>query len=96
MANGFKGVAVALACVSIILMLYTTRLPQYGDGAIGTVMAFGAALVAYVLTLVVAIPLVFRSVAKRETLIEARDLCFAIAAPAVVGTLVVLWSDALI
>ena len=96
MADRFKGVALALACVTIMLMLYTTQLPQSGDAAIGTVMVFGAALVAYLLTLVVAVPLAFRSLANRETLIEARSLCFAITAPVVVGSLVVLWSDALI
>ena len=95
MAEGLKGVALGLACVSILLMLYTTQLPQYGDGAIGTVMVFAAALVAYTVTLLVAVPLVIRSVAHRETLTEARYPCFAIAAPVIVGALVVIWSAAL-
>lgn len=95
MADGFRVGAFGLAGVSILLMLYTTQLPQYGDGAIGTFMVFGAALVAYLLGLVVAIPLFFRSVANRETL-EAQCLCVAIGAPVIVGALVVLWSEALI
>jgi hypothetical protein len=96
MADGLKGGAFVLACVSIMLMLYTTQLPQYGDGAIGTVMVFGAAVVSYILTLVVAIPLVFRSIATREPVVEVIWLSFAITVPVVVGALVVLWSEALI
>ena len=95
MAEGLKGVAMTLACVSILLMVYATQLPQYGDGAIGTVMVFTAALVAYAVTLLVAVPLVIHSVAHRETLTEARYPCFAIVAPVIVGALVVVWSAAL-
>ena len=58
-------------------------------------MVFMAALAAYALTLVLAVPLAVRSIARHETVMEKRYLLLAIAAPVVVGALVVFWTQAL-
>lgn len=90
MANGLTKLAVTLAGVSVALLLFTTTLPQYGDGAIGTVIVFTVAVAAYIVALVIALPLAVRSAIRSDTVAEAGQLYIAIAAPLVVGGLVVL------
>jgi hypothetical protein len=94
MAEGVKGGAIALACVSIALLLYSAQLPQHGDGAIGTAMVLAIALAAYVLTLILSVPLIIRSFARGETIAEAGWLCGVIAAPMLAGLLIIGWSAA--
>ena len=81
MAEWVKGGAIALACLSISLLLYSAQLPQHEDGAIGTVMVMALAFAAYGLPLIVSVVLIIRSFVGRETIAEAGWLWGAIAAP---------------
>jgi hypothetical protein len=46
-----------LAIVIAFLMLWSTKLPQYGDGAIGTAWVLGLAIMGYLVQLVIVTPL---------------------------------------
>lgn len=93
MANGFTKLAVTLAGVALLLLLYTTTLPQYGDGAIGTVLVFMAAVAVYVVVLAIAAPLAIRAAVRGEKIVEGGYFAFAVIAPLAAGTLVVLFSN---
>lgn len=89
-----KSIVIALTCVSIALLLYSAQLPQYGDGAIGTVMGIGLALAVYGVTLILMVPLIVRSFVRKQTIAEAGWLYGAIAAPLLILVLTVGWSAA--
>ena len=92
MFEGLKGAVIALCCVAIGLLFYAASLPQYGDGAIGTVMVFAASFVAYMFLLVLALPLVIRAFRRGESIAHSSPLCMAIAAPLVAWMAVILWN----
>lgn len=92
MLKGLKATVIALATVSVLLLLYGAKLPQYGDGAIGTIMVYAASLAAYVAALILAAPLAIRALRRRETIAQSAWLCVAIAGPTV-AWLIMIWGS---
>ena len=91
--KGTKGLIVTLAVIAILLLLWAMQLPQYGDGAIGTIMVLMASFAAYILMLALAVPMTIRSLRRRETLAEAGWLCGAITAPIACWGIAIWWSS---
>ena len=93
--KGLKAVVLALACTAILLLLYASQLPQYGDGAIGTMIVLIVSFAAYVVMLLLALPLAVRAFRRRETLAQSAWLCGSIAAPLLAWLLMIWWTSAL-
>jgi len=94
MIEAIKGLVIALAAIAIGLLLYAAQLPQYGDGAIGTFMVFAASFAAYVLLLILALPMAIRSFRRGETIAQVGWLCGAVAAPLATWLAVIVWVSA--
>ena len=93
--KGLKALVYALACTAILLLLYASQLPQYGDGAIGTMIIMMVSFAAYVVMLVLALPLAVRAFRRRETLAQSAWLCGSIVAPLVAWLLLIWWTGAI-
>jgi hypothetical protein len=89
---GIKGLIVALSVLAVLLLLYAAQLPQYGDGAIGTVMVLAASIAAYVACLIFALPMAIRAFRRGETISEAAWLCGSIATPMIAWLAIIWWT----
>lgn len=85
-----KSLVTVLAGLAVVVLLYGLTLPQYGDGAIGTILVYACSLAFYLAALAVALPLAVRAYRRKETLAQSATLCLAIAAPLIVW-LLAMW-----
>lgn len=83
-----KGPVIALACIAVAFLLYGSRLPQYGDGAIGTLWVYMASFAAYVVLLLLALPSAVLVVRRGDTIAKSAWLWAAIACPPAVWLLI--------
>jgi hypothetical protein len=79
-----KTLVTVLSGLALVVLLYGLILPQYGDGAIGTILVYAGSLALYLAALAIALPLAVRAYRRKETLVQSATLCLAIAAPLIV------------
>ena len=88
--RGTKALIITHCVIAELLLLYASQLPQYGDGAIGTIIVLAVSLAAYVLMLALAVPMAIRALRRGETIAQSAWLCAAIAVP-LASWLIMIW-----
>ena len=91
--KGTKALIVALAAIAILLLANSTQLPQYGDGATGTIIVLTLSLTAYLFMLLLAVPMAIRSFRRGETIREAAWLCASIGLPMACWLALIGWAS---
>jgi hypothetical protein len=88
-------IIMALAAICIVLLLYTTQLPQYGDSAIGTAIVLMVAMTTYVVMLCASVPILLVRIWKGTGFRTMAPTIGAVATPLALFLAILWWTEAM-